>query len=1238
MKIRKAVITAAGRAQRALPLQTLVDRDGQQKSGLQIIIDEALSTGVEEICVVVAPRRPARLPRGRGRRRGPAALRRAAVAARVRARAVLRPQLRRRRPVPAPRQRPPVHQPRSPAPLRPAARPRRRGRGVLPCPACSRRARTCCPTTAPSAAAASAGRPTCTRSRTSSKSPRPPRPSSADRPGPAGGALPVLLRHARADAGRDGPARRSAGDGRRTARPCSSRPPWRGWRGKERYLALEIHGLRYNIGVRYGLLVAQLALALDGEDREEILAQMIELLAARGRRLRDRRRRAWHGIAPRAFSALSTGGTPVSRDPMPAHLTTIITSDRPRRPRLVARRVLPRRVARRRCCASATSSNAFRRPSDNLYERVRALFFLYAIHRFHVPAQARRRPAAARIPFDGYKHLLNRRFEEAIDAFLDVQRTRRPQRRDLQRAGGGVPRPRLPDARQPGPPERAVGPRQPVDVPHRPPRRPAAAHPARSCCSASPADGSFPILAEKTPVRMDLTHSAWSDIFFLGMDFPEGARVLNVSIDLAVRGRDTAPKPPVEAYLRVIDEPVLRLVSVDLGDAGRHHVAARSVRLRPRLPRPAEGRGDRVAASCRRASKAPGAAAGRPARARRRAGAGAGDRQQRQQHPQGLAPRRLDQPARLAHRRLHARDRPGEVAHRPARGRRAPPRRRPRDPRRMDRRLRRRVAGLRRRLAGHEAHHRRAAPARATRVRRQPRPAAAQPPHPRRARRPRSRPPASSRTASSSSTAAWRRTSARSSRWSPRNTCSAPRPSGPAGSRRSASSTRSSPRSARGDVTRHRRRHHAQLLRPDPDDHPLGQHLLHRDAHRPRPRTLRRRLLGLLDARRHVRRRHGLHLRPAPQSRGPGLPPGDHEPHEARAGQQPAVRDGAGRVRLRDQPARHVRRRCSRATPRCCRRLLRADGAAVAADRPAAARRRCAARSSTASAPPAAATPELAGMVETLFDRLLPRGRRRRRATQSLDRAARPARLRPRAARADPRRPEERPDGLAQNRLPASTAIEDVRDGDVDGRRRAAVDPQWAKLGREILSRGEVAVADARRRRGQPLDAGGRRREGAAPVLQARRAAPHVHRGAPRQEPPGRHARTARRSRTSSPPATSPTSRSSSASPPREQLRLPRPAAPLARPRDRPAAGADGARPALRLGGDAAAAARRAGAEGPREPARRPDQLGHAAPARPATTPTTSRRSACTPSATGSRCPTCCATASSPACSTSGRS
>jgi len=59
----------------------------------------------------------------------------------------------------------------------------------------------------------------------------------------------------------------------------------------------------------------------------------------------------------------------------------------------------------------------------------------------------------------------------------------------------------------------------------------------------SSVDRSFPVLHELTPVRMDLSHSAWSDIFFLGMDFPEGARVLNISIDLGVHGRDAAPRP-----------------------------------------------------------------------------------------------------------------------------------------------------------------------------------------------------------------------------------------------------------------------------------------------------------------------------------------------------------------------------------------------------------------------------------------------------------------------------------------------------------------------------------------------------------------------------------------------------------------------------------------------------------------------------------------------------------------------
>ena len=63
---------------------------------------------------------------------------------------------------------------------------------------------------------------------------------------------------------------------------------------------------------------------------------------------------------------------------------------------------------------------------------------------------------------------------------------------------------------------------------------------------------------------MDFSHSGWSDIFFLGMDYPAGARVINASINLGVTGRDDQPQPPIECYLRVIDRPVLRLVSLDL--------------------------------------------------------------------------------------------------------------------------------------------------------------------------------------------------------------------------------------------------------------------------------------------------------------------------------------------------------------------------------------------------------------------------------------------------------------------------------------------------------------------------------------------------------------------------------------------------------------------------------------------------------------------------------------------------
>jgi len=49
----------------------------------------------------------------------------------------------------------------------------------------------------------------------------------------------------------------------------------------ERYLAAELAGRRYDFGVKFGLLTAQLALSLSGADRDEVLGHLIELMATK---------------------------------------------------------------------------------------------------------------------------------------------------------------------------------------------------------------------------------------------------------------------------------------------------------------------------------------------------------------------------------------------------------------------------------------------------------------------------------------------------------------------------------------------------------------------------------------------------------------------------------------------------------------------------------------------------------------------------------------------------------------------------------------------------------------------------------------------------------------------------------------------------------------------------------------------------------------------------------------------
>ncbi|MCF7687805.1 MAG: UTP--glucose-1-phosphate uridylyltransferase [Cephaloticoccus sp.] len=212
--------------------------------------------------------------------------------------------------------------------------------------------------------------------------------------------------------------------------------------------------------------------------------------------------------------------------------------------------------------AACAQLDRYRRTESNLYKRVRALFFISAIHRYHLAAHPEI-SRIGRVPYTGFCHLLARRFEEAIAVFQRAQTEHGPSetlssalaaahhalafqtladqvRRTVRSTRGNAWMFRL---------------GHPLDQPLR--VRP-------ELLARGPDLQPLPVLRERTPVRMDLTHCGWSDIFFLGMDYPEGARVLNISIDLGVHGRDAAPRAPVEAYLRVIDEPVIRLASVDL--------------------------------------------------------------------------------------------------------------------------------------------------------------------------------------------------------------------------------------------------------------------------------------------------------------------------------------------------------------------------------------------------------------------------------------------------------------------------------------------------------------------------------------------------------------------------------------------------------------------------------------------------------------------------------------------------
>jgi hypothetical protein len=241
-------------------------------------------------------------------------------------------------------------------------------------------------------------------------------------------------------------------------------------------------------------------------------------------------------------------------------IQTIVSEDDPTRNRSLDE--LCENANQQTLLSHARDLDGFWRTEDNLYHRVRCLFFLAGIYRHHLPSSLIN-DAPGLIPFDSYRHLLDRRFIEAINSLLEEQSDKGPSdglASALAHAYHQLAFQTLADQVRKS--VRTVRGNQWMFRTGHP-----ADHPLRlrqELLNQKDDSPLFPILSETTAVRMDFSHSGWSDIFFLGMDYPAGARVINASINLGVTGRDDQPQPPIECYLRVIDKPVLRLVSLDL--------------------------------------------------------------------------------------------------------------------------------------------------------------------------------------------------------------------------------------------------------------------------------------------------------------------------------------------------------------------------------------------------------------------------------------------------------------------------------------------------------------------------------------------------------------------------------------------------------------------------------------------------------------------------------------------------
>jgi UTP--glucose-1-phosphate uridylyltransferase len=279
VEIKKAIITAAGRNQTALPLQTLVDRDGKAKTALRILIEEVLQAGVEEIGIVICPgtesafaeaagehaRRLTFMPQEQPLGYGHAVYSAAVFAAGDPFILLVGDHL---------------------YVTRSSQNCAEQLIEIARAESCSVSAVQATHESKLPFYGAVGGRLMPGRSRLYlvENVLEKPTPTQAEQelvvPGLRAGhflcffgmhvltpAIMGLLEKALALAGPRHPVQLSAVLAKLA--------------GQERYLAFELQGRRYDMGLKYGLLTAQLALALEGQDRQEVLASLVELLALR---------------------------------------------------------------------------------------------------------------------------------------------------------------------------------------------------------------------------------------------------------------------------------------------------------------------------------------------------------------------------------------------------------------------------------------------------------------------------------------------------------------------------------------------------------------------------------------------------------------------------------------------------------------------------------------------------------------------------------------------------------------------------------------------------------------------------------------------------------------------------------------------------------------------------------------------------------------------------------------------